>query len=94
MSVHWPKYHLNKLIQDALRDPAKMGALLQQPDGMFSQYGLDEREKATFRNPDAAALIGLGVHPILAMVYMIPFDPAARQKLSVDAKFVDALEKL
>lgn len=94
MAQHWPKYHLNKLVQDALRDPAKMGALVQQPEKLFEQYGLSDQEQATMKQPDARSLIALGMHPILAMVYMIPFDPTAQARLTADRKFIEALEKL
>lgn len=94
MAQHWPKYHLNRLIQDALHDPAKMGELIKQPDDLFKEYGLSEQERTALKKPDAGVLIELGVHPILAMVYMIPFDHAVQAKLSVDPKFVTELEKL
>lgn len=94
MAQHWPKYYLNSLIQDAFRNPPMMGELLQQPDGLFARYGLNEQEQAAMRKPDPATLVGLGVHPLLAMAYMVPFDAAVREKLSIDAHFAQVMENL
>lgn len=91
MAVHWKAYHLNRMIQDALRNPPLMGRLLTAPESMFDEYKLSDAEKAVFREPSPPALQQLGVHPILAMVYMIPRDEQARKQLTIDPVYLNQL---
>lgn len=93
MSVHWKAYHLNKMIQDAMRNPALMGRLMESPEAVFTEYRLSEAEKEVFRAPTAPALRSVGVHPVLAMVYMIPHDESARRQLSMDPVFLDKIKE-
>lgn len=92
MSVHWKAYHLNKMIQDALRNPEAMNRLMSTEESVFDEYRFNEAEKNVFRNPNSDALRAIGVHPVLAMVYMIPRDEAARKMLTVDPMFLDYLK--
>lgn len=91
MAIHWAAYHLNKMLQDALRNRAMMGQLFSAPEPIFDEYGLSEKEKLVFRNPDRSALQSLGVHPVLAMVYMIPRDKKAAAQLTIDPVLLNRL---
>lgn len=91
MAIHWKAYHLNRMIQDALRQPALMGRLMMEPEALFDEYKMTESEKTVFREPNPERLQSIGVHPILAMVYMIPRDDQARKRLTIDPAFLNDL---
>ncbi|MBV2205694.1 MAG: hypothetical protein KUL87_09755 [Pseudomonas sp.] len=94
MSIHWKAYHLNRMIQDAFRNPAAMERLMNAEESVFEEYRFSEAEKEAFRDPNPAALRAIGVHPILAMVYMIPRDETARKTLTVDPLFLEQLKEV
>ena len=94
MTQHWEAYHLNRMIQDCLKSPAKMGQLIQCDVSLFDQYQVSESERAVFRKPTGAALRELGVHAILAMIYMIPHDEPLRNKLTISPEHLQRLTEL
>ncbi len=94
MAHHWKAYHLNRMLQNALKDRPLMGRLLGADEQVFADYGLTELEKTVFRNPTGAALRKLGVHPILAMVFMIPRDEPLRNKLTISPEHLNRMKEL
>lgn len=93
MATHWKAYHLNRMIQESLRSPQLMRRLLSDPEPVFTEFGLAAEEAAVFRNPSQERLKSIGVHPILAMVYMIPRDPKAAKQLTIDPVFLSQLKE-
>lgn len=93
MAIHWKAYHLNKMIQDAFRNPALMGRLMQDPESMYADYGLTEEEKAVFRKPSSPELRKIGVHPVFAMVYMIPWDEKVRKTLTISPELLKRIQE-
>jgi len=81
------------MIQDAMRDGELMGRLLTAPTPVFDEYGLTDEERTVFSNPSSAALKQIGVHPILAMVFMVPRDEQLRKKLTIDPVFLKELKE-
>lgn len=94
MTRHWKAYHLNRMIQDCLKNPELMGRLMGCDPALFDRYELAESERAVFRKPTSAALRGLGIHPILAMVYMIPHDEPLRNKLTISPEHLQRMKEL
>lgn len=93
MAEYWKAYHLNKMVQDAMRNGELMERLLTDPTPVFHEYGLTEEEQTVFRNPSSVALTQLGVHPILAMVFMVPRDERLRRQLTIDAAFLNKIKE-
>lgn len=94
MTKHWQAYHLNRMIQDCLKNPPMMGQLFGGAPELFDRYQVTERERAVFRKPTSAALRALGLHPILAMIFMIPHDEALRNKLTISPEHLARLKEL
>jgi hypothetical protein len=63
------RYSVHRLIQDLNRDQALATAFAAEPEAIFAQYELTERERALLRDGSSAALIELGVHPNLQMKF-------------------------
>jgi hypothetical protein len=63
------RYSVHRLIQDLNRDPALVKAFAADPEAVFAQYQLAERERVLLRDGSSAALIELGVHPNLQMKF-------------------------
>jgi hypothetical protein len=93
MAIHWKAYHLNKMIQDALRRPECMQRLMTSPEEVFSDYKLNEEERIVFRAPSKEKLRQIGVHPIFAMVYMIPSDEKARKSLTISPELLNRIKE-
>jgi hypothetical protein len=63
------RYSVHRLIQDLNRDQTLAKAFAADPEAIFAQYELAERERALLRDGSSAALIELGVHPNLQMKF-------------------------
>lgn len=94
MTRHWQAYHLNRMIQDCLKNPPKMGRLMGGDPALFDEYQVSDGERAVLRQPTGAALRGLGIHPILAMIYMIPHDEPLRNKLTISPEHLARMKEL
>jgi hypothetical protein len=94
MTRHWQAYHLNRMIQDCLKNPPQMGQLMSGAAELFDRYQVTEAERAVFRKPTGAALRSLGIHPILAMIYMIPHDEPLRNKLTISPEHLQRMKEL
>lgn len=94
MSRHWQAYHLNRMLQDALANLPMFGQLFTDPEPIYAQYGLSEAEKAVFRSPNRPALRQLGVHPILAMIFMIPREPGTEVHMSIAPEHLKKLQEI
>jgi hypothetical protein len=94
MTTQWKAYHLNKMVQESLRNPAQMGQLISTAEELFNKYQLTEKERAVFRRPTGAALRALGLHPILAMVNMIFHDEKQRNLLTISPEHLARLKEL
>jgi hypothetical protein len=94
MTTQWKAYHLNKMLQDALKNRPLMGRLVGADEQVFDDYQLTEAEKEVFRKPTGVALRKLGVHPILAMIYMIPHDAPLRNLLMISPEHLARLKEL
>jgi hypothetical protein len=53
----------NRLIFEVRKDPVKRTRLLTDLEGLMSEYGLGNAEKAALRQVDLRRLADLGVHP-------------------------------
>lgn len=93
MAIHWKAYHLNKMIQDALRRPECMRRLMTSPEEVYAEYRLTEEERAVFRQPTREKLRRIGVHPIFAMVFMIPSDEKARKSLTISPELLNRIKE-
>lgn len=94
MTHHWQAYHLNRMIQDALADPSLFGQLFTDPEPIYQRYGLTEAEKNVFRKPNRPALRQLGIHPILAMIFMIPREPGTEVHMSIAPEHLKRLQEI
>jgi hypothetical protein len=94
MTRHWQAYHLNRMIQDCLKSPPQMRRLIGGDPALFEQYRVSESERAVLRKPNGAALRGLGIHPVLAMIYMIPHDEPLRNKLTISPEHLKRMQEL
>jgi Aromatic-ring-opening dioxygenase LigAB, LigA subunit len=63
------RYSVHRLIQDLNRDQSLAKAFAANPEAIFAQYELAERERTLLRDGSSAALIELGVHPNLQMKF-------------------------
>jgi hypothetical protein len=63
------RYSVHRLIQDLNRDQTLARVFAADPEAVFAQYELAERERALLRDGSSAALIELGVHPNLQMKF-------------------------
>jgi hypothetical protein len=94
VSHHWKAYHLNRMIQDALADPPLFGQLFENPEPVYARYNLSEAEKQVFRQPSRPALRALGIHPILAMIFMIPREPGTEVHMSIAPEHLKRLQEI
>jgi hypothetical protein len=94
MTTQWQAYHLNKMVQESLRNPAQMGQLISTSEALFDKYQLTEAERVVFRKPTGAALRELGLHPILAMVNMIFHDEKQRDLLTISPEHLARMKEL
>jgi hypothetical protein len=74
-------YRIHRLIQDLMKDPAKLARFKEDPDSVFDAYEITEAERLKPRDGSKAALIELGVHPNLQMKYFRMMSrPAPRER--------------
>ena len=75
---------VNLLIEDMCTDPARIARLQAEPEKVYSDYHLDDKEKAALRTGDPLVMVTeANVHPILAMHYLFVAQPAVMEMMSL-----------
>ncbi len=69
-------YHLNKLLRDVNRDPAKREAYFTDKEQFVSGYQLTDEEREAVLNLDVGKLYRLGAHGLIlrpfTLIHQIP----------------------
>lgn len=77
-------YRINRMIQDMCRTPETMARLRPEPETVFAEYGLNEKEKASLRSCDPLVMVAeSNVHPILAFHYLFAAKPEVMEMMSL-----------
>ena len=75
---------VNLLIQDMCTDPERISQLQAEPEKVYNEYKLDDKEKAALRTGDPLTMVTrANVHPILAMHYLFVAQPAVMEMMSL-----------
>lgn len=73
------------MIQDMCRDPDSITRLREEAETVFSEYQLDENEKAALRTGDPLFIVSeTNAHPILAMHYLFVAKPEVMEQMSLN----------
>lgn len=84
-------YATHRLIQSLCRSPELARRLCNEPDALFAEFGIDEREARALRTLSPQGLAEIGVHPILQIHFMMAVSPAFGDRMRVTA-FADRLK--
>jgi hypothetical protein len=83
---------VHRLIQALGRDASLQQRFGADPDAVFTEFGLDEREINALKDGSIAALTSIDVHPILRMHWMMMSQPEVAAGMSV-AEYLPRFEE-
>lgn len=78
-----PDYRVNRLVQGTCRRLETIARLNEDPERVFEEFGLDEAERAAFRDGSLEAMGRVGVHPLLQMHWLMARNPEIMQAMSI-----------
>jgi hypothetical protein len=74
---------VNRLIGRLFSEPGLLARLQSDREGLFSETGLSETERAALRDGSPPALERVGVNPILRMHYLMATKPELAASVTV-----------
>ena len=74
----------NRLIQTMCRTPESIARLNANPEAVFDEFKLSEKEKAILRLLDPLVMVkDAEIHPTLAMHYLLACQPDVAQSMNI-----------